>query len=75
MSDDPAAETPERVDDGTVLQKRVDRRGALGILLGGVAVGRAGAGRLRPAQRRDRRGARGQAPGLAGVHQEATTAS
>jgi Fe-S-cluster-containing dehydrogenase component len=29
----------ERVDEGSVLQKRIDRRRALGILLGGAAVG------------------------------------
>ena len=30
---------PVEREDGTVLQKRVDRRRALGILLGGAAVG------------------------------------
>jgi molybdopterin-containing oxidoreductase family iron-sulfur binding subunit len=37
MSPDRVAE--ERVDEGSVLQKRIDRRRALGILLGGAAVG------------------------------------
>jgi Fe-S-cluster-containing dehydrogenase component len=37
MSPDRVAD--ERVDEGSVLQKRIDRRRALGILLGGAAVG------------------------------------
>ena len=41
MSTDPTRETPSPndTDDGTVLQKRVDRRRALGILIGGMAAG------------------------------------
>jgi molybdopterin-containing oxidoreductase family iron-sulfur binding subunit len=38
MSANPRSPLPV-VDDGTVMQKRVDRRRALGILLGGVAAG------------------------------------
>ena len=39
MSADRTPETPSGTDDGTVLQKRVDRRGALSMLIGGMAVG------------------------------------
>jgi len=41
MSADRTRETPSPTDtdDGTVLQKRVDRRRALGILIGGMAAG------------------------------------
>jgi len=41
MSADPATETSGSSDDGTVLQKRVDRREAVGLLLGGLAAGAA----------------------------------
>ncbi len=41
MSDNRIPEMPESADDGTVLQKRVDRRDALGLLLGGLAAGAA----------------------------------
>jgi len=39
MSDDPVADTPDRAEGGSMLQKRVDRRGALGMLLGGAVIG------------------------------------
>ena len=48
MSDDPIAERPERLDDGTVLQKQVDRREALGLVLGGLAAGAAAVGACAP---------------------------
>ena len=40
---------PTESEDGTVLQKRVDRRRALGILLGGAAVGAQALGACSPA--------------------------
>ena len=39
MSADRTTGTPNAGEDRTVMQKRVDRRRALGILFGGVAVG------------------------------------
>jgi Fe-S-cluster-containing dehydrogenase component len=48
MSDDPTAESPERSSDGSMLHKRVDRRGALGMLLGGVVVGTQALGACAP---------------------------
>ena len=39
MSTDRSQEMPDTSTDATVLQKRVDRRRALGILLGGMAAG------------------------------------
>ena len=39
MSIDRTPETPNGTDDGTVLQKRVDRRRALSILIGGMVAG------------------------------------
>jgi molybdopterin-containing oxidoreductase family iron-sulfur binding subunit len=39
MSADQARGTPNVSDDGTMLQKRVDRRSALGILIAGLAAG------------------------------------
>ena len=43
MSADHPDELPEHLGDGTVLQKRVDRREALGMMLTGVAAGAAAA--------------------------------
>jgi Fe-S-cluster-containing dehydrogenase component len=48
MKPDPGPVPPEN-EDGTVLQKRVDRRRALGILLGGAAVGAQALGACSPA--------------------------
>jgi molybdopterin-containing oxidoreductase family iron-sulfur binding subunit len=39
MTADPRAALPGSIEDASLLQKRVDRRGALGILAGGVAAG------------------------------------
>ena len=39
MSDDRTTEMPAEADTASVLQKRVDRRRALGMLIGGMAVG------------------------------------
>ena len=41
-------EMPESADDGTLLQKPVDRREALGLLLGGLAAGAAAVGACTP---------------------------
>ena len=38
MSVDRTRETSDDADAGTLLQKRVDRRRALGVLLGGIAA-------------------------------------
>jgi molybdopterin-containing oxidoreductase family iron-sulfur binding subunit len=43
-----ADRTPDEIDDGTLLEKRVDRRDALGLLLGGVAAGVAAMGACTP---------------------------
>ena len=48
MSTNRTPEMPESADDGTVLQKRVDRREALGLLLGGLAAGAAAVGACTP---------------------------
>ncbi len=48
MSDNRIPEMPESADDGTVLQKRVDRREALGLLAGGLAAGAAAVGACTP---------------------------
>ena len=49
MNPDRPAETPARVAaDGSVLQKPVDRRGALTILAGGVAAGTQAVGACSP---------------------------
>ena len=39
MSAEPDSATPNPADERTMLQKRVDRRRARGMLFGGVAVG------------------------------------
>ena len=46
MTDDRAGDLPERGDEGSLLQKPVDRRGALGMLLTGRGRRRPGAERL-----------------------------
>ena len=48
MSDDAAAETPDRAGDRSMLQKPVDRRGALGMLVGGVVIGSQALGACAP---------------------------
>jgi molybdopterin-containing oxidoreductase family iron-sulfur binding subunit len=48
MSRDPTAETPVQGDDGSMLQKPVDRRAALGMLLGGVVAGTQALGACAP---------------------------
>ncbi len=48
MSDDPVAETPDRAEGGSMLQKPVDRRGALGMLLGGAVIGSQALGACAP---------------------------
>ena len=48
MSGDRAAETQTGTGDGTVLGKRVDRRGALGLLIGGLAAGVSAVGACAP---------------------------
>jgi Fe-S-cluster-containing dehydrogenase component len=48
MSADPIPAIPEADEDGTVLQKRVDRREALGLLVGGLAAGAAAASACTP---------------------------
>lgn len=47
-SDVPAAETPDQAGGRSVLDKRVDRRGALGMLLGGVVMGTQALGACAP---------------------------
>ena len=60
MSTDRTPEMPESADDGTVLQKRVDRREALGLLRRRPGRRRGRGGRVYAAQRGDARGARAQ---------------
>jgi hypothetical protein len=48
MGADPAVEASLDAADGSVLQKRTDRREALGLLLGGLAAGAAAAGACSP---------------------------
>src|SRR5512143_961604 len=48
MSDDSTAEPPGPSSDGSMLHKRVDRRGALGLLLGGAVVGSQALGACAP---------------------------
>ena len=48
MSDDGNSVTPDGAEDGTVLQKPFDRRGALGMIAAGVATGVAAASACRP---------------------------
>jgi molybdopterin-containing oxidoreductase family iron-sulfur binding subunit len=48
MNHDPTAETAVRADDGSMLQKPVDRRAALGMLLGGVVAGTQALGACAP---------------------------
>ncbi len=48
MSDDGNSVTPDGTEDGSVLQKPVDRREALGMLAAGVAAGAAAASACRP---------------------------
>jgi molybdopterin-containing oxidoreductase family iron-sulfur binding subunit len=48
MTADPRAGLPGGLEDASLLQKRVDRRGALGILAGGVAAGLQAVGACAP---------------------------
>ena len=48
MTDDRAGDLPAPDEDRTLLQKRVDRRGALGMILGGVVVGSQALGACSP---------------------------
>ena len=48
MSDDPTADSPGGSSEGSMLHKRVDRRGALGMLLGGAVAGAQALGACAP---------------------------
>ena len=48
MSADPVPDLPPGADDGTLLQKPVDRREALGLLMAGLAAGAAAASACTP---------------------------
>ena len=48
MSDDPTADSPGGSNEGSMLHKRIDRRGALGMLLGGAVAGAQALGACAP---------------------------
>ena len=48
MSDDRAGAMPESGENATLLQKRIDRRGALGMLVGGAIIGTQALGACAP---------------------------